>query len=111
MINAKEEVLAHVDGKDVVKCAWFADYGAGDADDGCVEGGKWLLRENHSRGEGESLIAALDFDYNNGYGIQNFLGAIWYEDGTWSSSGAYDGSEWWEYNAVPDVPEDLKLSN
>lgn len=35
MINAKEELLAHLGGKDVVKCAWFADY---DADYGFVEG-------------------------------------------------------------------------
>lgn len=36
MINAKEELLAHLEGKDVVKCAWFADY---DADYGFVKGG------------------------------------------------------------------------
>lgn len=46
MINAKEELLAHLEGKDVVKCAWFADY---DADYGFVKGSKWLLRENYSR--------------------------------------------------------------
>ena len=108
MINAKEELLAHLDGKDVVKCAWFADYDADDADYDFVEGSKWLLRENYSRGEWESLMAALDFEYHNGHGIQNFFGVIWYEDGTWSSRGEYDGSEWWEYNAAPDIPEELK---
>lgn len=54
-------------------------------------------------------MVALDFEYHNGYGGQNFFGVIWYEDGTWSSRGEYDGSEWWEYNAVPDVQEELKL--
>lgn len=106
MINAKEELLAHLEGKDVVKCAWFADY---DADYGFVKGRKWLLRENYSREEWESLMVALDFEYHNGYGGQNLFGVIWYEDGTWSSRGEYDGSEWWEYNAVADVPEELKL--
>lgn len=106
MINAKEELLAHLDGKDVVKCAWFADY---DTDYGFVKGRRWLLRENYSRREWESLMVALDFEYHNGYDCQNLFGVIWYEDGTWSSRGEYDGSEWWEYNVVPDVPEELKL--
>lgn len=38
------------------------------------------------RGEWESLMVALDFEYDNGYGGQNFFGVIWYEDGAWSSA-------------------------
>lgn len=105
MINAKEELLEHLQGKDVVKCAWFSDF---DADYRFTKGNRWLLRENYSRREWETLMDSLDFEYHNGYGGQNLFGVIWYEDGTWSSRGEYDGSEWWEHNQVPEIPEDLK---
>jgi hypothetical protein len=50
----------------------------------------------------------LDFEYNDGYGSQKLFGIIWFTDGTWSTRGEYDGSEWWEYHVVPDIPTDLK---
>lgn len=96
MINAKAELLEHLQGKDVVKCAWFRDYDSDyDSDFSFTKGTQWVLRENYSRREWEDLISGLDFEYYNGYGGQNLFGVIWYEDGTWSSRGEYDGSEWW----------------
>jgi hypothetical protein len=50
----------------------------------------------------------LDFNYDNGYGGQELYGTIWYVDGTWSERGEYDGSEWWDYREVPEVPSYLK---
>ncbi len=105
MINAKHELLEHLQGKDVVKCAWFRDY---DSDYSFTKGNIWKLRENYSKREWEDLIASLDFEYHNGFGGQNLFGIIWYEDGTWSSRGEYDGSEWWEYNELPEIPKFLK---
>lgn len=105
MINAKEELLEHLQGKDVVKCAWFSDFYA---DCRFTKDNIWVLRENYSRREWEALMRSLDFEYDNGYGGQNLFGIIWYEDGTWSSRGEYDGSEWWKYNQAPEIPECLK---
>ena len=53
-------------------------------------------------------LEQLDFEYYNSYGGQELFGTIWYTDSTWSTRGEYDGSEWWEYNVVPDIPVELK---
>jgi hypothetical protein len=29
---------------------------------------------------------------------------IWFKDGSWATRGEYDGSEWWEYHKLPQVP-------
>lgn len=50
------------------------------------------------------FLAALDFEYDAGYGGQELFGTIWYADGSWSDRGEYDGSEWWEHHTVPDIP-------
>ena len=44
-------------------------------------------------------------DYDSGYGSQQLFGTIWYKDGTWSTRGEYDGSEWWKYNSCPELPK------
>jgi len=49
----------------------------------------------------------LNFNYDSGYGSQNLFGNIWFIDGTWASRGEYDGSEWWEYNICPEIPQHL----
>ena len=57
---------------------------------------------------GDSLHKALCLfsrEYDNGFGGQRFFGTIWYADGTWSTRGEYDGSEWWEYNKCPPLPK------
>jgi hypothetical protein len=45
------------------------------------------------------------WDYYSGYGGQTLFGTIWYTDGTWSTRGEYDGSEWWDHKTRPDVPK------
>mgnify|MGYP000630626643 CR=1 FL=1 len=55
----------------------------------------------------ETEVIDLDFEYDSGYGGQNLFGTIWYEDGTWSERGEYDGSEWWEHRERPQIPEEL----
>ena len=45
---------------------------------------------------------------DNGHGSQKLEGTIVFNDGTWLSRGEYDGSEWWEYNKCPTMPEELK---
>jgi hypothetical protein len=50
------------------------------------------------------FLAKLNFTYNSGYGSQNLDGMIWFKDGSWATRGEYDGSEWWEYHKLPQVP-------
>jgi hypothetical protein len=49
----------------------------------------------------------LNINYDSGYGMQELYGTIWYVDGSWSERREYDGSEWWEHQVCPPVPEHL----
>lgn len=97
MINAKEEFLDEIRGKARVKAAVvrreidFEEYVA------------YTLHVGDDLNQLEDFLSMLDFDYDNGYGGQEVSGFIWYEDGTWSERGEYDGSEWWEYKECPDI--------
>lgn len=51
----------------------------------------------------------MDFDYDSGYGGQEIYGFIWYEDGTFSERGEYDGSEWFSYVKTPEIPVHLLI--
>ena len=93
-MNAKEELIKHVAGKEVA----FISI---------------VLNEYPTydliviKGKLEEVLPLLDFDYDNGYGWQELFGYIWYTDGTWSERGEYDGSEWWEYKKSPDQDIDI----
>jgi hypothetical protein len=65
------------------------------------------LKRGYSAADYDNFIKSLDFEYDDGYGGQELYGVIWYEDGTWSSRGEYDGAEWWVHNKCPDIPNDL----
>lgn len=95
MINAKDEILTEI-GDKTVKCAFVECY-HGDSD----------LVVGYSEDELSHFLSKLDYVYDDGYGGQELYGNIWYEDGTWSERGEYDGSEWWNHCRVPDIPESL----
>jgi len=100
--NAKDEFIKHVKDRKIL-CAKVS-HGSE-----CEEyGTKFLLKQGYTGTEYRSFLRKLDFDYDSGFGGQELYGLIWYTDGTWSSRGEYDGSEWWDYKRVPDVPEELK---
>jgi hypothetical protein len=63
-----------------------------------------ILTTGYTKEEYNQFLKDIDFDYDNGYGGQELFGKIWYTNGTWSSRGEYDGSEWWDYNRCPDIP-------
>lgn len=50
------------------------------------------------------FLEKLNFFYDSGYGGQNLYGIIWYDDMSWSDRGEYDGSEWWSYQTIPEIP-------
>ncbi len=69
---------------------------------------KVQLTLNYTEEAFELFLQQLDFEYYSGYGAQYLHGTIWLTDGRWLTRGEYDGSEWWELHAYPDIPEELK---
>ena len=93
-MNAKEELIKHVADKEVAFVS--------------------IVFNEHPtydliviKGKLEEVLPLLDFDYNDGFGVQELFGYIWYTDGTWSERAEYDGSEWWEYKKSPDQDIDI----
>jgi len=66
-----------------------------------------LLKKDYDQEELQTFLNKLKFDYDDGYGHQYIYGTIWYTDGTWSTRGAYDGSERWEHHTLPEIPAQL----
>lgn len=92
-MNAKKELLKHTEGLEVKYKGLEVKYVRVTVDfDQKIEG---TLDE---------VLPRLDFEYDSGYGSQHIGGYIWYSDGTWSSRGEYDGSEWWVYHKCPTCP-------
>lgn len=102
MTNAKQEFIEHTSERPRVLCAEII-YGEswGNREQ------KHALRKDYSEQDFNDFLDKLNFDYDAGYGGQELFGTIWYEDGTWSERGEYDGSEWWEYRKTPEIPAHL----
>lgn len=103
-MNAKQEFIQHV-AQRKIKCAsiQYGDSGGWDYDTDKL----FQLTTGHTEQDYQEFIDSLDFEYDSGYGSQELFGIIWYEDGTWSDRGEYDGSEWWQHNVCPEIPEQL----
>lgn len=89
-MNAKEELLKHIKDREVkyIQINHEIDWDTNIKIEGTLE----------------EVLPRLDFDYNSGYGGQELYGTIWYNDGSWSDRGEYDGSEWWQYQKCPPLP-------
>lgn len=93
MRNAKDELIEHI-GTRLVK---YVSISRGDPE--------WQDDAVSYVGTLADVLPHLDFNYDCGYGGQELFGNIWYEDGSWSERGEYDGSEWWEHKVCPPIPE------
>jgi len=92
-MNAQRELLDHIGNRDVKHVhIVYERYGNGSRIKDCFSG------------KLDSVLGELNFDYDDGYGSQELFGNIWYNDGTWSERGEYDGLEWWEHKSRPDIP-------
>ena len=101
VMNAQVELLERLEFGAKIKCASI-QYGDGYfTEPKCM-----VLKLNYSENEYEAFLKSLDFNYDHGYGMQYLYGTVWLEDGTWLSRGEYDGSEWWEHNMLPEIPEE-----
>ena len=99
-MNAKSELIEHVSDRAVL-CAKITH--GHDYDD---DQENHVLRVGHTQPELDAFLQSLDFEYDSGFGGQELYGNVWYQDGTWSDRGEHDGSEWWQYQAVPKIPEE-----
>ena len=95
MGNAKKEIIEHIEDRQVkfVKLVVGRDYSS--------------KPQYRIEGDLDSVLPKLNFEYDSGYGGQELFGYIWYEDGTWSERGEYNGSEWWEHKTAPDIGCDI----
>lgn len=66
-----------------------------------------ILKVGYTTEEYNMFVNQLDFDYDAGYGGQELYGTVWLTDDTWLTRGEYDGSEWWDFNSLPEIPEEL----
>lgn len=102
-MNAKEEFINHTANKGRgILCAYIIR-----GDEYVDNRTEYLLPVGYTKEEKSKFLYDINWYYNNGYGGQELFGTIWYNDGTWSSRGEYDGSEWWDYNKCPQIPETL----
>ena len=69
---------------------------------------KIMLKLGHTKEEVETFYNQLNFRYNNGYGTQELYGTVWLTYGVWLSRWVYDGSEGWEVNKCPAIPNHLR---
>ena len=112
--NAKEELWRELtDSGRAIICATIKSYEDDCDEDDCDDAGdgevtEIHLRVGHTEEEFVTFLAALDFEYDNGWGHQELYGTVWLTNGEWLSRGEYDGSEWWDHNKLPEIPENLK---
>jgi hypothetical protein len=104
-MNAKNEFVRHVNNRKV-KCADIIHPQVDGKD--CIK--NFHLKFSFSEDDYLNFLNQLNFDYDEDYGRQELYGTIWYEDGTWSSRGEYDGLEWWEYHVMPEIPSYLEVA-
>ncbi len=103
MINAKDEFIKHTKGNSILCASIVIDSWRGTSPVDDID-----LPVGFTIEQLVDFLSKLDREYDNGYGGQELFGKIWYTDGTWSSREEYDGSEWWRYNCVPEIPNQLK---
>ena len=110
MQNAKEELTLHL-GSNInkVMCAIVEHSVWNYEQEEPKKSFKLLL--NHTQEDFTLFLESLNFDYDNGYGLQELYGTVWFNDGTWLQRWEYDGSEGWEYMKCPTVPDELWLTS
>jgi hypothetical protein len=110
MSNAKKEFLDFIEKLPQVKCAKISSGNYEYVSNGDVFNKVFdrnaVLKLHYTETDYNRFLSEIDFDYNSGYGGQELFGIIWFEDNTWAERGEYDGSEWWEYNKLPEIEKE-----
>jgi hypothetical protein len=93
--NAQTELIAHIEQRGPCEVKYIS----------IIHGSEYSENRVTIEGTLFEVLPQLNFEYDSGFGGQNLYGTVWYEDGTWSSRGEYEGSEWWQYNVCPPLPK------
>jgi hypothetical protein len=106
MINAKQELIRKLKEvkyvhNEVIICASIYFGATASIING--ENGFELI-ERFNQDEFDSFLDSLDFEYDNGYGVQNLYGTIWLTNGAWLERDEYDGAECWRHVRCPELP-------
>lgn len=104
MINAKEELIYCLS-KDKYKnkrilCARI------EIDHLKINNNLIVLKKDYSEQDYLCFLEKLNFEYDNGYGLQFLCGLVLFDDHTWLERDEYDGSEWWDYKCFPEIPKE-----
>lgn len=106
LTNAKEEFVKMVGEREVVCATVNACFFDED-----IANKSLNLKCNYTQEEYEEFLKQLDFEYEDGFGLQHITGTVWFSDGTWAERGEYDGSEWWSIMRRPEIPNRLRREN
>lgn len=104
-MNAKEELLKLLkDYSVVLKCGYVGQcrYDIPDS-----KRKRAVLKVEFSEQEYTDFLNQIDYYYDSGFGSPEIDGELWFTNGTWANRSEYDGSEWWEYHKLPEIPEEL----
>jgi hypothetical protein len=65
---------------------------------------------NYTTTDWATFCHSLDFDYEEGWGCQEFYGFIWFADGSWADRRGHEHGDasWWELQKCPEIPASLK---
>ena len=99
-MNAKKEFLDHIEDRKVLCVTLVYELSR-------KEEKYYRLKVDYNTDDYRNFLKSIDFEYDNGYGSIELEGTIWYNDGSWSERGEYDGSEWWSHKECPRIPSNL----
>jgi hypothetical protein len=109
-MNAKEEFLSSI-GTRHVKCA-IIDYSGCSLweleDEQAPASQALILKVGYNETAWEEFLEKLNFEYDAGYGGQELFGTVWFSaSDAWLTRWEYDGSEGWQINSRPEIPDEL----
>jgi hypothetical protein len=108
--NAKQEFLSSI-GSRPVKCAVIEYSGCSlweMNDEEAPPSQAIILKVGYNETAWEEFLEKLDFEYDAGYGGQELFGTVWFSaSDAWLTRWEYDGSEGWQINSKPEIPDEL----
>lgn len=94
MMNAKQEFLRQVEGRELLCAKLHVDHQGKTVD-------VFRLKQGYTGPELEAFLKSLDFDYTNDSGPQKLFGTAWHTDETWSVRTDFFGDcEFWTHRGV-----------
>ena len=105
-MNAKQELLKLLKNKEIICAEIFFSTEGIDLNNSK----KFILKTNYTINDYKTFLSKLDFNYDNGFGIQQLFGTIWFKNNIWAERREHNGSEWWEILFLPNIPNKLQIT-